>query len=153
MAPLIGGASILPESNIQFINLHAFMARLSSAHTFEIVAGEIFDAMINDDDLRNHRVIFNVIVSCAAQHMIYSASRVLKVQIKRPDYHGGFSGWQNWKVGFKEAQTNTFIGASASKDAKLAVAGMNEAEREKKWPVKYMGAKQIHDEAFLKALV
>lgn len=128
LAPLIGDTSILPESNIQFINLHTFIARLSSVHTFEIVAGEIFDAMINDDEIRNHRVIFNVIVSSAAQHMIYSASRVLKVQMKRPDYHGGFSGWQNWKVGFEEAQTNAFIGDSASKDAKLAVAGMNEAE-------------------------
>ena len=84
--------------------------------------------MTDEDDIRNNRVVFNVIVSAAAQHMIHSASRVLKHQMESLNYHGGYLGWQKWKRGFEEAQKNAFIGTSAKKDAKLAVAGMHEAE-------------------------
>lgn len=140
------------------------------------MVGEICSAIINDDEVQNHRVIFNVAVYAAAQHMIYSASHVLKFQMERPDYHGGFLGWQKWKVGFEEVQTSTIIAASAKKDAKLAVAGMNEAElvwkqrhmprridkadhirscieeiERKNGPVQ--GTKRSHDEGFLNALV
>lgn len=124
----MGSASIRPESNIQFINLNAFIARLKSANTCAFKVGAMFDAMINDNEIRNNRIIYNVVVSASAQHMIYSASHVLEYQIERPNYFGGYLGWQKWKEGFEEARTSTFVGASAKKDAKLAVAGMNEAE-------------------------
>ena len=128
LAPIEGVESIRPESNIQFINFHTFLARLVSANACAGVVGEMCCGIINDEEIRKNRVIFNVTVSATAQHMIYSASHVLKFQMEHPSYHGGLLGWQKWKVGFEEAQTHTLIAASTQKYAKLAVAAMNEAE-------------------------
>ena len=127
LAPILGPASIKPESNIQFINLHAFIARLRSVNTCVIWVGDMYNAVMNDDRIRKNRFIFSVIISATAQHMIYSASHILEFQMEHPSYHEGFFGWQKWKVGFEEAQTLTLT-ARAKKDTKLAVAAMNEAE-------------------------
>ena len=127
LAPVSGPASIKPESNIQFINLHAFIARLRSVNTCISGVGDMVNAVMNDAGIRKNRFVFSVIISATAQHMIYSASHVFEFQMEHPNNHEGFFGWQKWKVGFEEAQTLTLT-ARAKKDTRLAVAAMNEAE-------------------------
>lgn len=80
------------------------------------------DSFIHDNDVRQNAPIFNISVSAAAQYMIYSAYKVFEF-CKQENL-----GWKEWKAGFNEAQTNSLIDASGKKYAKLAVAGMNEAE-------------------------
>lgn len=112
---MTGDVSIRPGSNIQYINLNAFIACLSSSNTGVISVGDIFTGMLDDDDIRNNRVIFNVFVSAVAQYIIYSASRVLILQMRSSKNHRGFLEWQKWKKGFEEAQTNTIIATNAKK--------------------------------------
>lgn len=59
--------------------------------------------------------------------MIYSASKVFEFCEQEPTLLRNL-GWKEWKAGFNEAQTNSLIDASGKEYAKLAVAGMNEAE-------------------------
>lgn len=153
------------------------MARLTSVNTCSVgymVVGERCDAIINDDEVRSNRVIFNVAVSAAAQHMIYSALQILKYHLEDPVHYYGFKGWQEWKMGYNDSQTNPLIAASAKKDAKLAVVAMNQAEliwKQRQMPYKidkhfqsYIkeietrqrlvhGTKRTHDEAFLDCLI
>ncbi len=77
---------------------------------------------------RMNAVIFNVSVSCAAQYMIYSASKVFELCEQRLTDMPCPLGWKKWMAGFKEAQTNLLIDPSGKKYAKLAVAAMTEAE-------------------------
>ena len=73
LAPILKPNSIKPESNIQWINLHAFVARLSSVNTctggFRVV-GEMCGTIINDDGVRKNPVVCHVSVSAAVQHII-----------------------------------------------------------------------------------
>lgn len=96
-APISGLDIISPESNIQLINLHAFVARLSSVNTCDVgfyVVEEMCFIIIKSYGVRSNRVIFNVAVSAAAQHMIYWASYLFKFTIKNLGYQNGFLGWQ-----------------------------------------------------------
>lgn len=63
------------------------------------------ESFIQDDNVRDDPVIFNVSVSGAAQHMIYSASKVY--EFCKQD--GILFQWQEWKDGFEKAQTNLLI--------------------------------------------
>lgn len=105
LALTLGLISIKPEINIQWINFHAFVARLSSVNTCTVgfrVVGEMCGTIINDDGVRKNPVVFNVSVSAAAQHMIYSASYQFKLNMENYAYQIGFLEWQKWKVGFAE---------------------------------------------------
>ena len=131
MAPIRKDGPIRPECNIQWINLNAFLARLSSVNTCIVGVQRIqylCESFIEDNDVRENPVIFNVAVSGAAQYMIYSAYEVLEFYKQNPTHFHGHLGWQKWKEGFKEVQTNPLIDASGKKNAELAVAAMNEAE-------------------------
>ncbi|MCJ1346576.1 hypothetical protein MMC31_004794 [Peltigera leucophlebia] len=130
LAPIRGGSQIRPESNIQWINLNAFLARLASINTCNIGldrVGYLCDSFIKHDDVRDNAVMFNIGVSAAAQYMIYSASKVFEF-CEREDILLRHLGWVKWKAGFMEAQTNPLINASGKKHATLAVAAMNKAE-------------------------
>lgn len=66
----------------------------------------------------------NVSVSRAAQHMIYSASKVYEFCKQ----NGTLLQWQEWKDGFEKAQKNFHIDWKGKKHAKLSVAAMNNAK-------------------------
>ena len=85
------------------------------------------DSFLQNNEVRQDAIIFNSSVSAAAQYMIHSASKVFEFCEREPTLLGHLE-WKKWKAGFKEAQTNSMIDPSGNKYAKLAVAGMNEAE-------------------------
>lgn len=129
------------------------------------------DSFITHDDVRENAVMFNIGVSAAAQYMIYSASKVFEF-CEREGTRLRHLGWEKWKAGFKEAQTNARINASGKKHATLAVAAMNKAKmgwnRRQGLRAKHKtsrsegiqrkkgskrGMKRTHDESFLGSLV
>lgn len=122
---------VRPESKDQRIILNTFLARCTTANICNVGmrrVGFLCDSFITDEDVRENAVIFNVRVSGAAQHMIYSASKVFEFCEQEPTLMLHHLGWKKWMAGFKEAQTNPLIDASGKKHAKLAVAAMTEAE-------------------------
>lgn len=86
------------------------------------------DSFITDDDVRENPVVSNVSLSAAAQHMIYSASKVFEFCEQEPTLMFQHLGWKKWMAGFKEAQTNVLIDASGKKYTELAMAAMTEVE-------------------------
>lgn len=89
--------------------------------------GYLCDSFIQNNDVRQNTLIFNISVSAAAQYTINSASKVFEFCKQEPTLLLRHLGWKKWKAGFKEAQTCPLIDASGKKYAKLAVAGMNRA--------------------------
>lgn len=86
--------------------------------------GYLCESFIQDDKVRDDPVIFNVSVSGAAQHMIYSASKVY--EFCKQD--GTLLQWQEWKDGFEKAQTHVLIDTEGKNHARLSVAAMLNAE-------------------------
>ena len=73
---------VRPESNDQWINPNTFLASSAAANFYNVGlyrVGFFRDSFITDEDVRENAVIFNFSVSCAAQYMIYSASKVFEL--------------------------------------------------------------------------
>lgn len=94
------------------------------------------DGFIKDDDVRENPVISNVSLSAAAQHMVYSASKVFEFCEQEPTLMFQHLGWNKWMAGFKEAQTNPLIDAGGKKHTQLVMAAMTEVELG--WKRRYM---------------
>ena len=132
LSPIRGPYTVSLEDDEQWINFNAFIARLSAANVSCLgmrEVGYLCDCFIMDDDVREHAITFNLIVSAAAQHMIYSASKVFECCEQKSALVLGHLGWKKWLAGFKEAQTNPLIDSRGMKYAKLAVAAMTEVEQ------------------------
>lgn len=124
---------VRPESYLEWINLNAFIARLAASNVCWVGpprVGYLCESFIQDDKVRGDSVIFNVSVSGAAQHMIYSASKVYE----SCEQDGTLLQWQEWKDGFEKAQTNPFIDSKGKRHAELSVTAMDKAELSWKTP-------------------
>lgn len=127
LAAIRDDGPVRPESYLEWINLIAFIARLAAGNVCWVGPPRVrylCESFIQDEKVRGDLVILNVSVSGAAQHMIYSASKVYE----SCEQDGTLLQWQEWKDGFGKAQTNLLIDSRGERDAQISVAAMDMAE-------------------------
>lgn len=121
----------------EWININVFCARLTALNVVDpsYMVNKLNDRILGEDHyycreekVRENPVVFDLIVSAAAQHMIYSASHVYRIYDSEESRTSGYPiDWQKWKEGFESAQLVT-KDPKVKKYAQLAVAGMQLAE-------------------------